>query len=48
MNTDTSPDAPDRDDAVDEAEDAGVDPRDTEHPTGTTQAAENAAEESPS
>ncbi|MCW2514336.1 MAG: hypothetical protein JWR11_3378 [Mycobacterium sp.] len=31
-----------------EADDQGLDPRDTNHPTGTQQADENAREESPS
>lgn len=48
MSDNTSPPDPDPADAVDKAKDAGVDPHDTEHPTGSQQAAENAADESPS
>jgi hypothetical protein len=33
---------------VDPSEPGNFDPRDTDHPTGTQQAAENAANESPS
>lgn len=48
MSNDTAPEDSDRAEAVDKAKDAGVDPHDTDHPTGSQQAAENAADESPS
>ncbi|MCP9273186.1 hypothetical protein [Mycolicibacterium arenosum] len=48
MSNVTKPDDPGGAAAVDKAKDAGVDPHDTDHPTGSQQAAENAADESPS